>query len=86
MSYRGPVASLRDRYIFGDFVGGNIWSVPFANLVDGQTLASSRFERRNEDLAPDAGTINNIASFGEDSAGNLYIVDFDGEIFMVVPA
>lgn len=84
--YRGPVVSLRDRYVFGDFVSGNIWTVPFASLVDGQTLASSRFERRNEDFAPDAGTIDNLASFGEDSAGNLFIVDLDGDIFMVIAA
>jgi hypothetical protein len=83
--YRGPVTSLRDRYVFGDFVSGNIWTVPFASLVDGQTLASSRFERRNEDFTPDVGTINNLASFGEDSAGNLFIVDLDGDIFMIVP-
>jgi hypothetical protein len=83
--YRGPVVSLRDRYVFGDFVSGNIWAVPFSSLVDGQTLPSSRFERRNEDFTPDAGAINNIASFGEDSSGNLFIVDFDGEIFMIVP-
>lgn len=83
--YRGPVTSLRDRYVFADFVRGNIWTVPFASLVDGQTLASNRFERRNEDFAPDVGDINSLASFGEDSAGNLFIVDFDGDIFMVVP-
>ena len=52
----------------------------------GQTLASSRFERRNEDFAPDAGTIDQIASFGEDSSGNLYLVGLDGEIYMVTPA
>jgi glucose/arabinose dehydrogenase len=84
--YRGPVTSLRDRYVFADFVRGNIWSVPFASLVDGQTLSSSSYERRNEDFAPNEGTINQIVSFGEDNAGNLFIVDFDGDIFMVQPA
>lgn len=82
--YRGPVTSLRDRYVFADFVRGNIWTVPFASLVDGQTLASNRFERRNEDFAPDAGAIDNLVSFGEDSAGNLFIVDLDGDIFMIL--
>lgn len=81
--YRGPVASLRDHYIFADFTAGNIWSVPFASLVDGQTLASNRFERRNEDFAPDLGTIDQFASFGEDNAGNIFIVDLDGDVFMV---
>lgn len=83
--YRGPVASLAGQYVFADFVSSNIWSVPFASLVPGQTLASSRFARRNEDFAPDAGTLTNIASFGEDSAGNLFIVSIGGDIFMVRP-
>ncbi len=81
--YRGPVASLAGSYVFGDYISGNIWSVPYASLVAGSTLASSNYERRNQDLAPDAGTINQLASFGEDAAGNLFIVDLDGEIFMV---
>ncbi|MFC3783945.1 hypothetical protein GGR90_000883 [Sphingopyxis italica] len=81
--YRGPVASLQDHYVFADFIAGNIWTVPFADLVPGQTLASSRFARRNEDFAPDAGTLSQIASFGEDSAGNLFLVSLGGDIFMV---
>ncbi|WP_447764832.1 PQQ-dependent sugar dehydrogenase [Sphingopyxis panaciterrae] len=81
--YRGPVASLAGQYIFADFVSGNIWSVPFSSLVAGQTLASSRFAQRNEDFTPDAGTLSSIASFGEDSAGNLFLVGIGGDIFMV---
>ena len=81
--YRGPVASLAGQYVFGDFISGNIWTVPFSSLVAGQTLPSSRFARRNEDFLPDAGTIDQLASFGEDSAGNLFLVDLGGEIFMV---
>lgn len=83
--YRGPVASLAGHYVFGDFISGNIWSVPAASLVQGSLLASSNYERRNTDFTPDAGTIDQLASFGEDSAGNLYIIDLDGEIFMVRP-
>jgi len=83
--YRGPVASLVGQYVFADFVSGNIWSVPFSSLVPGQTLASSRFARRNEDFAPDTGTLSSIASFGEDSAGNLFLISIGGDIFMVRP-
>ena len=83
---RGPIASLQGQYVFADYIAGNIWTVPASLLVRGQTLASSRFERRNEDFAPDAGTIDQIASFGEDSSGNLYLVGLDGEIYMVTAA
>ncbi|WP_077148731.1 PQQ-dependent sugar dehydrogenase, partial [Sphingopyxis sp. KK2] len=84
--YRGPVTSLQGQYVFADFISGNIWSVPFTSLVAGQTLSSSRYATRNADFLPDAGTIDQIASFGEDNAGNLFIVDLDGDIFMVQPA
>lgn len=84
--YRGPALALRGLYIFGDFISGNIWSVPAAELVSGSTVPATRFTRRNADFAPNAGTFGNIASFGEDSSRNLYIVDFDGEIFMIAPA
>lgn len=83
--YRGPVTSLVGQYVFADFVSGNIWSVPASSLVAGQVLASSSYERRNADFAPDTGTINQIVSFGVDASNNLYIVDFDGDIFEVTP-
>jgi glucose/arabinose dehydrogenase len=81
--YRGPVESLRGLYIFGDFVSGNIWSLPVSELVIGSTLPNSRFTVRRTDFTPNAGAIGNIPSFGVDQAGNLYIVDFDGEIFRI---
>ena len=34
-----------------------------------------------ERLRPDAGSVDKISSFAEDAAGNLYIIDLDGEIF-----
>ena len=83
--YRGRIEALNGLYIFGDFVNGNLWSVPAASLALGSTLPSSAFTVRNSDFAPAAGAINNVASFGVDQSGNLYIVDFDGEIFRLGP-
>nr|WP_232328911.1 PQQ-dependent sugar dehydrogenase [Sphingomonas horti] len=83
--YRGPVASLVGSYVFADFVSGNIWTVPASSLMQGQLLAASSYERRNDDFAPDQGRIDNIVSFGIDAANNLYIVDLDGDIFEVTP-
>ncbi|RYD54324.1 MAG: cadherin domain-containing protein [Sphingomonadales bacterium] len=83
--YRGPVASLAGLYVFGDFVSGNIWTLPATSLTQGSLFPSAQYERRNADFTPDAGTIDSLASFGQDSAGNLYIVDIAGEIFMVQP-
>ena len=84
--YRGPVESLRGHYIFADFAIANIWSIPAAQVSLGTTISSGQFVLRNADFAPNAGTIDNISSFGVDQAGNLYIVDFQGEIFRIEPA
>lgn len=73
--YRGPVTELRGLYFFADFTNGRIWSLQpsvggFSDLV---------FESPR--LPTDQGEVNNVASFGEDARGNLYVVDFDGDIF-----
>ena len=81
--YRGPVEALRGQYFFADFIVPNIWSIPIARVSLGSTIPSAQFTQRNASFAPNAGAFNNIASFGLDQAGNLYIVDFDGEIFRV---
>lgn len=81
--YRGPVAELRGLYFFADFVRGNIWTVEAAQFQHGVTLPRTAFRNRNAQFLPDVGTIDRIASFGEDEAGNLFIVGIDGEIFMV---
>ena len=83
--YNGPVTSLKGSYVFADEVSGNLWTVPAASLVAGSVLPSSSYARRNEDFQPDAGAINMIVDFALDNAGNLWIVDLDGDIFEVVP-
>jgi glucose/arabinose dehydrogenase len=80
--YRGPVLELQADYFFADFVTGNIWS---NRAFFQQPFTLPPTFRHNDRFAPDAGAFNNISSFGEDSQRNLFIVDFDGEIFMIVP-
>ncbi len=83
--YGGPVASLQGQYVFGDFVSRNVWTVSASALVSG-FVPDTMYENRNLDFTPDVGTIGQISSFGTDNAGNLFVVDIDGEIFMVSPA
>jgi glucose/arabinose dehydrogenase len=77
--YRGDLAPMLDgKYIFADFGNGKI----FTANPDGTGLqnATSLFD------PPGAQTINNPSSFGEDAAGELYIVDYaDGEIYRIIP-
>lgn len=81
--YRGPIVSLQGSYVFADFISDNIWSIEASSIAQGATLAASTFRRRNAEFAPDLGVIDSIASFGEDAAGNLYIIGIDGEIYAI---
>ncbi len=83
--YRGPIASLQGSYVFGDFVSGNIWTLPADQLVQDQVFPSANYERRNADFLPVTGNLNQLVSFGMDGAGNLYMVNLGGEIYQVVP-
>ena len=81
--YRGPVDDLIGRYVFGDFTSGNIWSIGLDEINDGQTLGLADFRNDNGIFTPDVGTVDNVSSFGLDESGNLYVVDYDGEVFVI---
>ena len=50
---------------------------------EARIVSAHRTPDRLASFAPDAGAFTNIVSFGVDRAGNLYIVDIDGEIFVI---
>lgn len=83
--YRGPVTTLQGHYIFGDFASDNIWSFEVDSIEPGETLSAADFIQQTQNFTPDEGRINSLASFGEDDAGNLYLIDIDGEVFVVEP-
>jgi glucose/arabinose dehydrogenase len=76
--YRGPNEALHGQYFFGDFVTAKLFTLDDAT---GSWVATDRTLQ----LAPSAGTVGSIASFGEDAEGNVYVVDFGGEIFRLTP-
>ncbi len=72
--YRGSaLPALRGQYLFADFAAGTIWHIP-ADTVD--------FAKPRELLRTEL----RVASFGEDDAGELYVVDLRGHVFRLVPA
>ncbi|MDZ7628684.1 MAG: PQQ-dependent sugar dehydrogenase [Parvularculaceae bacterium] len=81
--YRGPVEALQGQYVFADFVSDNVWSFAAASAAQGTTIASSAFSVQTSAFAPDLGTLDSISSFGEDDAGNLYVLGIDGEVFQL---
>ena len=69
--YRGNRSpELRGSYLFGDFCSGRIWGAQ----PDAEGVWSAR-QLANTDLA--------ISSFGEDDAGELYVVDLAGAVYRV---
>ena len=67
--YRGSrVPSLQGAYLYGDFCSGRIWGL----IYDGQEVSDNQ-------LLLDSSL--QISSFGEDEAGELYILSFDRKIY-----
>jgi glucose/arabinose dehydrogenase len=67
--YRGPVKELEGRYIFGDYNNKRVWSFILKNGK------ATSVKDHTDDFHPEGGKLGMISSFGEDSAGNVYIVD-----------
>ncbi len=71
--YRGSaVAALAGTYLYGDYCSGTIWGL---DAAAGQPSPRVLLE---------SGM--NLASFGEDEAGELYVVDLGGRVLKVVAA
>jgi glucose/arabinose dehydrogenase len=79
--YRGPVSELQGQYLFAEYCSGELFSL----VWDGAGGIVGGVVDRTADFAPDAGSIDDPVAFGEDAAGDVYIVDLDGEIFRVAP-
>ena len=72
--FRGrDTPSLLGAYVYGDFCSGKIWGLRY----DGQKVIEHR-------LLVDSNL--KISSFGEDQAGNLYVLDHSNGIYRLVPA
>jgi glucose/arabinose dehydrogenase len=84
--YRGPVPSLQGRYFFADYVNPRIWSLRWngsdPDRNDGENFRELKDHTETAAFA-EAGSIDQPASFAEDDLGNLYIIDLDGDVFLI---
>ncbi|AUX39791.1 hypothetical protein SOCE26_011860 [Sorangium cellulosum] len=77
--YRGSrIPSLRGTYLYGDFESRRVWTLTWR---DNMVAATSNL---SQDLGS-VSTLQGLASFGEDAAGELYIVNYGGSIFRIDP-
>ncbi|HEV2148312.1 MAG TPA: PQQ-dependent sugar dehydrogenase [Longimicrobiaceae bacterium] len=73
--YRGSrIPALRGHYFYGDFCRGWVRSFRY----DGNGAA----DRREWDF----GDVGNVLSFGEDAAGELYVLSASGRVYRMAPA
>jgi hypothetical protein len=74
--YRGPaIPDLRGTYLYSDYCSGFVRSFHFAN-------GRAEGERRWSELEPPD---NSVTSFGEDAAGELYVLAAGGSVHKIVP-
>ena len=76
--YRGSSEGLQGQYFFADAGSARIFTLQH---VGDEWIA---IERTSQILSS-AGSIDIPVSFGEDGRGDLYVVDYDGEIFKLTP-
>jgi glucose/arabinose dehydrogenase len=88
--YRGPLEALQGQYFFGDFVGQTLRSFKFdgsspsgfnGNNITG--LINWTSIARDPSGNPVTGS---WASFGEDHLGNLFVLDYSGNIYQFTAA
>jgi glucose/arabinose dehydrogenase len=96
--FGGPLSIIGGYVYRGDLMPGEVGTYFFADFNDdiirsieydvGSNTVSN-FQDRTSELTPNVGAIRNIAAWGEDGFGELYIADHtasqNGEIFKVVP-
>jgi len=70
--YRGSATSLRGRYLYADYCGGWVRSFRFAG-------GAATDQRDEPALAPGG----NITSFGEDAAGEVYVLTQGGSVYRI---
>ena len=80
--YRGDLLDddgtpLDGTYFFGDYVTGQVWSFRY----DGVSMTDFRDRTDQFKAAANGGTLGNITSFAEDGDGNLYVLDYQGDLF-----
>jgi glucose/arabinose dehydrogenase len=62
------------RYFFADFIRSRVWSIGLTVGGDGEATASARTEHTAE--LGGTGEVANVASFGVDADGELYVVSY----------
>jgi glucose/arabinose dehydrogenase len=77
--YRGSAGGMQGSYLYADFVTDQVWSF---RIVDGAVVDAAN---RTAQLVAEGGSVGSISSFGEDGAGNLFVISLGGSIWRLTP-
>jgi glucose/arabinose dehydrogenase len=82
--YRGDaIPSMRGRYLFADFIRSRVWSLGLLLDANGEARATDVVE--HTDALGGSASLANVASFGIDAEGELFIVSYGrGVILRIV--
>lgn len=79
--YRGSaIPELRGQYIYADYETLRVWTF----RLNAAGAVTEERERTDEMQPRTGGSLRRIVSFGEDAAGELYVVDMTGSVFKIV--
>ncbi len=84
--YRGcAIPQIFGHYFFTDFCAADVWSLVYTGVG---SPPYTDFTDRTSDLTPPVGSLVNLASFGEDFFGEIYLIrqsSVSGEVFKIIP-
>lgn len=79
--YRGKtIPELHGTYFFADYCSGHIWSFEFS----GGRVRNVHDRTAQINLAGGEFTTY-VSSFGQDAQGELYVVDYNGGVYKIIP-
>ena len=79
--YHGAAPQLQGAYVFADFLSSRIWAL---RVVDGQVVVA--VDELTDQIVTGGAPLSQIASFGVDGNGGLYVVSLAGEIYRLEPS
>ena len=78
--YHGPAPGMQGLYIFADFLSNRVWSLRVENGA-----AVDVIERTGQ-ISTGGAPLSQIASFGVDGNGTLYVISLSGTIYRLAPS
>ena len=78
--YHGPAPGMQGSYLFADFLSNRVWSLRVQN---GQAV--DVIERTGQ-IVTGGAPLSQIASFGVDGNGALYVISLSGTIYRLAPS